>query len=180
MHRTSIALATALAFACSDLPPEPPAPNATTDPFVASLAEGQAGSDLIAYISLPPETMPAGGSITLRLARNGAVAMTELVDGGFDPVPFSARVGDTVVVSHAAWSPDGRWIAFTHTNVQVIAGRGWAAVVGRKRVQRSVAALDANRGWWEPTSCRRAGEAPGRSHLTIAWLGQGRDCAMEG
>lgn len=53
----------------------------------------------LAYVSLPPGTIADGVTAAIANRRSGAVAMATLVNGGFDPVPIPAVVGDTMDVS---------------------------------------------------------------------------------
>jgi len=55
------------------------------------------GDDSVVYASLVPETAPTGVTATVRAPRSGATVATVVQDGGFDPVPVAAKVGDTVV-----------------------------------------------------------------------------------
>ena len=55
------------------------------------------GDDSVVYASLVPETTPTGVTATVRAPRSGATVTTAVQDGGFDPVPVAAKVGDTVV-----------------------------------------------------------------------------------
>ena len=62
----------------------------------AALAVGL-GDDSVVYASLVPETAPTGVTATVRAPISGATVTTAVQDGGFDPVPVAAKVGDTVV-----------------------------------------------------------------------------------
>ncbi|MDP3775759.1 MAG: Ig-like domain-containing protein [Gemmatimonadales bacterium] len=55
-------------------------------------------ADGIIYVSLPSGTVPGGRSAAIRNLTNGFAATTDVVDGGFDPVPLVAGVGDSVEV----------------------------------------------------------------------------------
>jgi hypothetical protein len=50
------------------------------------------------YVSLPPGSFPAGDSITIRVRPSGPVTTAVIVNGGVDPVPVAADVGDTLDV----------------------------------------------------------------------------------
>ncbi len=56
-----------------------------------------AGSS-VAYVSLPPGTVPTGLLATIRDRANGQSVTAAVVDGGFDPVAIPASVGDTLGV----------------------------------------------------------------------------------
>lgn len=68
--------------------------------FTAS-APGASGSGSVAYVSLPPGSVPAGLEATIRDLATGLVVTTVVVDGGFDPVAIAASVGDTLGVDIA-------------------------------------------------------------------------------
>lgn len=61
----------------------------------ASLS-GFATSDEIVYASLPPESFPNGDSVVIRTRGTGAETKVVMVNGGFDPIPVAAAVGDTL------------------------------------------------------------------------------------
>ena len=74
---------------------------------VPGVNEGQSGSSSptagandvnVAYVSLPPGTVPRGVSATLRNRRTGSVVAIVLLNGGFDPVPVVARPGDVLEI----------------------------------------------------------------------------------
>lgn len=50
------------------------------------------------YVSLPPGSVPAGTSATITDEATGLAVTTVVVNGGFDPVPIAASVGDTLRV----------------------------------------------------------------------------------
>lgn len=104
------------AVACSDSvspPPPPPAPP-VSPAFVALVSDpapsrspssGYAGSILfsthdaagtVAYVSLHPGTVPRGNTLSIKNLRTAQVVLSRLVDGGADPVPIAAAVGDTL------------------------------------------------------------------------------------
>lgn len=108
-----LALMAALAVAGCEgaLPPESPAPDASTprpllsaavvsDPAApagptASLPSGVASATVV-YVSLPPGTIPGAERATVLNPRTGATAAVATVDGGFDPVAIDASAGDTL------------------------------------------------------------------------------------
>ncbi|HMG18202.1 MAG TPA: Ig-like domain-containing protein [Gemmatimonadales bacterium] len=60
--------------------------------------------DEVAYVSLPPGTVPAGNIAIIRRVGDAGSIFTTLRDGGFDPVPVDAGAGDSidVIVRNAA------------------------------------------------------------------------------
>ena len=76
---------------------------ATSATGPASLASAGA-----VYVSLSPGSVPAGASATITDEATGLAVTTVVVNGGLDPVPIAASVGDTLAVvitsspSHAA------------------------------------------------------------------------------
>jgi len=73
-----------------------PAPSRLT---TSVRAAGAVGEDTMVYVALEPGTAPAGVSATVRGLASGATATTTIQDGGFDPVPVTARAGDIVEVT---------------------------------------------------------------------------------
>lgn len=61
-------------------------------------AQAAAGAAEVAYVSLPPGTIPGGEMATIENRRTGATVTTPVVGGGFDPVFVVARAGDTLQV----------------------------------------------------------------------------------
>jgi alpha-tubulin suppressor-like RCC1 family protein len=57
------------------------------------------GEDTMVYVALEPGTAPTGVTATVRGVASGATATTAVQNGGFDPVPVTAYVGDTVVTA---------------------------------------------------------------------------------
>ena len=107
--------------ACSDQPPTGVQPLPPSFAFVASDPVGFAGAapaapsapaaaarlqqgDSITWVSLPTGTVPGGRSATIRNLSNDFLATADVEDGGFDPVPLAAGVGDSVEVVIAAGS----------------------------------------------------------------------------
>jgi len=67
-------------------------PGATLSGALAAAADG----DSVVYTSLVPGTAPTGVTATVRALTSGATVTTVIQDGGFDPIPLAAKVGDTV------------------------------------------------------------------------------------
>src|SRR3989442_5568985 len=65
-----------------------PSPNASASPSSGS----------VVYVSLPPGSIPSGTFATLRNATTGQSVTVPVVNGGFDPVPVGAEVGDSLKV----------------------------------------------------------------------------------
>ena len=87
-------VAVGLGAACSDSPVGPR--GRAAEAFVVAALSAPAPQ--IVYVSLSPGTIPGGTEARLRVARTGAAATAQLVDGGFDPVALAAAVGDTVAI----------------------------------------------------------------------------------
>jgi len=62
-----------------------------------ALANGAAGT--VAYVSLAPGTVPAGRLASVQRVGDAVSLTTPVTDGGFDPVPVTANVGDSIVVT---------------------------------------------------------------------------------
>jgi alpha-tubulin suppressor-like RCC1 family protein len=64
-------------------------------------------ADDVAYVSLPPGTVSTGRTATIRRVGDGGSIITTVRDGGFDPVPVEANVGDSieVLVADASGAP---------------------------------------------------------------------------
>src|SRR2546425_2577825 len=99
--------------ACSDNPcascPPPPPPSGfiASDPIPspstnvsssAGIARSLTGSDNAVYVSLLPGTVPGGTQATVHVVGRVNTVLTSVVEGGFDPVPITANVGDSVEV----------------------------------------------------------------------------------
>lgn len=54
--------------------------------------------DGMSYVSLPPAAVPRGERIVITNLRSGAAITSALIDGGLDPKPIAARVGDTLQI----------------------------------------------------------------------------------
>jgi alpha-tubulin suppressor-like RCC1 family protein len=65
---------------------------------VAALRSSPLVGGSVVYVSLVPGTVPAGLQAAIRDQENGQVVTTAVVDGGFDPVPIAANVGDALLV----------------------------------------------------------------------------------
>lgn len=115
-RRLAGTLALVLAIACRDdaqgpgseliNPPPPPllAALIVSNPAVSGLAAGRAAAlnasaaGLI-YASLPPGTFPTGEWMVIGNRRTGVRDTVLLVNGGVDPFPVAADVGDTLDIS---------------------------------------------------------------------------------
>jgi alpha-tubulin suppressor-like RCC1 family protein len=53
----------------------------------------------VAYISLEPQTAPAGATAVITNVRTGVNVTTPMVDGGIDPVPVPAAAGDSITIT---------------------------------------------------------------------------------
>src|SRR2546423_1958696 len=69
------------------------------------------------YVSLPPGAVPAGVSATIMNHASGLAVTTAVADGGFDPVPIAASVGDTLAVDITTTQPS----ALLHVSLIVAA-----------------------------------------------------------
>lgn len=95
---------------CSDSPSAPDRSVATLESVLVSepilrrsSAEGAryslssaAPQDSVSYVSLPPAAVPRGETIVVTNLRSGATITSALIDGGLDPRPIAARVGDSL------------------------------------------------------------------------------------
>lgn len=59
---------------------------------------GSSSSNDIVFISLPPGSVPNAERVFIRARETGSEATNVMVDGGFDPIPIAARVGETLEV----------------------------------------------------------------------------------
>jgi alpha-tubulin suppressor-like RCC1 family protein/uncharacterized protein YjdB len=111
--RPAIALAMLSTWAWLGCSEPPVGPVQTSSPLVVSNARrspaasaahadspaaGQIAGDDVVYASMTPGTAPAGVTATVRSLASGSLLTTAVQDGGFDPVPITAEVGDTVEV----------------------------------------------------------------------------------
>jgi alpha-tubulin suppressor-like RCC1 family protein len=53
----------------------------------------------VAYVSLPPDSVPGGTTAIVVNRRTGANVTTAVLNGGFDPVPVEAQAGDTLDIA---------------------------------------------------------------------------------
>ena len=72
-----------------------PVPSVTAAAGVTGSAGALAATN-VAYVSLPPDSIPNGELAVIRNARTGDSARTAMADGGFDPVPVAATASDTL------------------------------------------------------------------------------------
>lgn len=97
--------------ACSDSPcslcPPPPAPNGliVSDPLITSSSASTGtqprlllAGDSTVYVALLPGTAPGGSQATIHVVGALDSVFTSVIDGGFDPVPVVAAVGDSIEV----------------------------------------------------------------------------------
>ena len=68
----------------------------TSDPVDVTAILASGGAPGVAYVSLPPATIPNGIEAVIENSRTGATADVLLGAGGFDPVPISANADDTL------------------------------------------------------------------------------------
>jgi alpha-tubulin suppressor-like RCC1 family protein len=74
-----------------------PVASASPDAAGATSSGSPAGAvEAIAYVSLPPGTVPNGETAVIRTRRTAAEATAAMVGGGFDPIPVAAASGDTL------------------------------------------------------------------------------------
>lgn len=93
------------AAGCSDLGPGsgpgPAPPEAIVSNPMPGLSFGVGGSapaGTVAFVSLPPGSVPLAMSALVENRRSGASVQVAMVGGGFDPVPVPAEVGDTIAI----------------------------------------------------------------------------------
>ena len=109
----AVLLVVSAAGACSDnAGPEPPSTPSlvgalVSDPIVAvaaavqrgaTVVTGAAGGNYFVYATLLPGTAPQGSVASVRSVEAGSLVWTTVRDGGFDPVPVSAAMGDTIEI----------------------------------------------------------------------------------
>jgi alpha-tubulin suppressor-like RCC1 family protein/WD40 repeat protein len=70
------------------------APTAASPRFSATFGEHES----VVYVSLVPGTEARGVTATVRALTSDSIQTTAVLDGGFDPVPVAADVGDTIEV----------------------------------------------------------------------------------
>lgn len=81
--------------------PTRPAPTSPEASFVVSSPSTGSSVGLragLVYVSLPPGAFPDAVAATIRSRATGSSVTVPLVDGGFDPVPVFAAVGDSIEV----------------------------------------------------------------------------------
>jgi len=76
----------------------PVASAALTAETGGALALAPDAADDLAYVSLPPGTVPTGSWASVRRVGDAASITTAVADGGFDPVPVIAQAGDSIEV----------------------------------------------------------------------------------
>lgn len=68
-------------------------------PAVGMLAApARSAGEEVAYVSLPPGTVPAGNWATMRRVGDDGSIVTAVLSGGFDPVAVTAQAGDSIDV----------------------------------------------------------------------------------
>jgi Big-like domain-containing protein len=116
--RAGITLATLGAMAWIDgcggagivVPPPPPPPDTSavivsdllpaptaTSPVSERVSAATSGGSVV-YVSMLPGTVPRGSSVRIENRAGIGVYQGSLTDGGFNPVPVPANVGDTLIV----------------------------------------------------------------------------------
>jgi hypothetical protein len=75
------------------------APSLVASRVTARLSAPASPESEVAYVSLPPGTVPEGGIATITNARLDVAVSTGIQDGGFDPVSIAAAPGDELVIS---------------------------------------------------------------------------------
>ncbi len=76
-----------------------PVSSVTVSAAGAGFAAARGAAEVeVAYVSLPPGTIPDGEVAVIRDRRSGTAVTTAMLDGGFDPVAVTASVGDTLDV----------------------------------------------------------------------------------
>jgi hypothetical protein len=73
-----------------------PAPTATS-PGSARVSAGASGGSVV-YVSMLPGTVPRGSSVRIEDRAGIGLYQGSLTNGGFNPVPVPASVGDTLIV----------------------------------------------------------------------------------
>ena len=97
---------------CSDemstAPGPDPAPTSQfnlSEPVAASSSTSGAalvaGSPIV-YVSLVPGAVPGGVTARVRHLTSGQTRTVPVIDGGFDPIPITARVGDEILIEVSA------------------------------------------------------------------------------
>jgi hypothetical protein len=89
-----------------------------------SLSPSVTAGSGVAYVSLPPATVPGGVLATVRNKHTGNSTFALLADGGFDPVAIAAAVGDTLDIT-VDLVDGGKLVTF----ISVVPGRRRPVVV---------------------------------------------------
>jgi len=80
---------------------EPVASNAITQPAAARISAARAAVSTgaqVAYVSLPPGTIPDGELAVIRNTRTAAEVLGAMASGGLDPVAIEAAAGDSLAL----------------------------------------------------------------------------------
>jgi Big-like domain-containing protein len=103
---------------CSEKHPTAPAQRPLSTRLLVSAPVGQSGAfsladgsvarsvaasaaalyDSLVYVSMPPGAIPGAESVTVHNLATGRMLTVRMVDGGFDPAPIAAMIGDTLEV----------------------------------------------------------------------------------
>src|SRR5690349_17878567 len=75
----------------------PVRPPSAAGGFTAALSSGGTSVSVV-YVSLPPASMPQAEQATITNKATGLSVPAVVIDGGFDPVPILASVGDAIAV----------------------------------------------------------------------------------
>src|SRR5437867_9442693 len=70
-----------------------PAPSVSPTSRIAGVPKADLARDSVAYVSLPPGSVPGGVVAQIKNLATGVSVFTQMVDGGFDPVPIGATTG---------------------------------------------------------------------------------------
>ena len=89
---------------CVSCPPPPPASGLiASDPILitlpassSALGQSLSAGDSTVYVALFPGTVPGGSVARVRVVGRSDTVITSVVDGGFDPVPIFAGLGDSI------------------------------------------------------------------------------------
>ena len=84
--------------ACSSQDTAATATLSSAAPFLVAPAASVVTATQDVYVSLPPDSIPAGVTATITNYRTGASATAAIVAGGFDPVAIQAATGDTLAI----------------------------------------------------------------------------------
>src|SRR5207244_9178146 len=96
-----VGMAVAATMSCKDRGITNPGTSAEPEGLIVSspmlLSPGH--SERVAFVSLMPGTAPGGVRASIVNRANGVTQTVSLTDDGFDPVPITARAGDSIEVS---------------------------------------------------------------------------------